>query len=177
MCVSWILALAAGAISSFGCAQRGVGGLGKRTVAQAGSTMVDAPASPLNEQHTAVATPLPPCHDVPEHELTAGPLQNRHVLAVTPVREPFPQKGRRAALLGATVYISASPGLTGEWLGHLIECHISLGAQSSQFPDPLAVGGPNVDIVSTSNGFGVSITSNDPYQADRILRDSKQLLK
>lgn len=138
--------------------------------------MVDAPASPFGEQHT-LATHLSACHDVPESERTAGPLQNRRVLAVTPVREPFPQKGRPAALLGATVYVLASPGLTKEWLGHLIECRISSVAHDSKVADPLAVGFPTVDVVSTSNGFAISITSRDPYEAERILHDSELLLK
>ena len=139
--------------------------------------MVDAPASPLSEQHTAVVTPLPACQDVPEHERTAGPFQNRRVLAVRPVREPFPQKGRPVALLGATVYVLASPGLTKEWLGHLIECRVSSVAHDSKVVDPLAVGFPTVEVVSTSNGFAISITSKDPYEAERILHDSELLLK
>jgi hypothetical protein len=114
--------------------------------------------------------------DVPNRELGRSPLEDRRVLAVDPVREPFPLKGRRAALLGATVYILASPGLTKEWLGHLIECHIACAAQQSRVADPLVAGSPTVDVVSTGNGFAVSITSKDPYQAERILYDSQLLL-
>jgi hypothetical protein len=115
--------------------------------------------------------------DVPDRELQRSPLDDRRVLAVQPVREPFPLKGRQAALLGATVYILASPGLTKEWLGHLIECHVARGTPLSPSADPLLTGWPTIDVVSTGNGFAVSITSKDPYQAERILYDSQLLLK
>ena len=164
------------ATGGLGCVNQGGGAFGARNAAQADSAIVDAPS--LHPERYAVAPDSAgACMDVPNQELSRSPLEARHVLAVNAVREPFPLKGRRAALLGATVYILASPGLTKEWLGHLIECHIARGAQPSPVADPLAAGSPTVDVVSTSNGFAVSITSKDPYQAERILSESQRLLK
>jgi len=168
---AWI-ALATGGL---GCVNKGGGAFGARHAAQADSAVVDA-TSPHPERSPIVAASAGACTDVPAQELSRSPLEARQVLAVNAVREPFPLKGRRAALLGATVYILASPGLTKEWLGHLIECHVARGAQPSPVADPLT-GSPTVDVVSTGNGFAVSITSKDPYQAERILHDSQRLLK
>ena len=150
----WI-ALATGGL---GCVNGGRGAFEARNAAQADSAIVDA-TSPHTERYAVVAASAGACLDVPNQELSRSPLEARHVLAVNAVREPFPLKGRRAALLGATVYILASPGLTKEWLGHLIECHIARGAQPSPVADPLVAGSPTVDVVSTGNGFAVSITS------------------
>jgi hypothetical protein len=81
-------------------------------------------------------------------------------------------------LVGAKVYLLASSGLTREWLGHLLECHIARHAGSaSERPDPLAVNTASVDVVATSNGFLVTITSRDYDDAQRILRESEALLK
>jgi hypothetical protein len=138
--------------------------------AQAGSSVLsDSP----RVSHDAEASA---CLDVPESELRRSPLESRHVIAVEPVHEVSPQKGRPARLLGARVYLLASPGLTREWLGHLLECHVARHATaSSASRDPLTVDGATIELIDTTNGFGVSITSADWEKAERILRRSRAL--
>jgi hypothetical protein len=116
------------------------------------------------------------CIDVPEAEQRVSPLETRRVLAVEAIREPTPPKNLMQHLTGARVYILASPGLTREWLGHLLECHIArVSGSVSQKPDPLAVPKARVEVLSTTNGFLVTIASRDLDDARRILVDSEAL--
>jgi hypothetical protein len=107
-----------------------------------------------------------------------SPLESRRVLAVEPIHEPIPPKNLMRHLAGAKVYILASPGLTREWLGHLLECHIArVSGSASQRPDPLAVPKARVEVFSTTNGFLVTIASRDLDDAERILVASEALGK
>ena len=118
------------------------------------------------------------CIDVPEAEQRVSPLESRRVLAVEPIHQPIPPKHLMRQLAGARVYILASPGLTREWLGHLLECHVArVSGSASQKPDPLAVPKARVEVFSTSNGFLVTIASRDRDDAERILIASEALGK
>jgi hypothetical protein len=139
--------------------------------AQTGSTvMTDGPR--IAHEDTTVSAA---CLDVPDSDQRVSPLASHRVIAIEPVYEAFPPK-RPARLLGATVYLLASPGLTKEWLGHLLECHVARHAGTTPTsPDPLSLAGVNVQVSDTGNGFGVSITSKSWEMADRIMVESRAL--
>jgi hypothetical protein len=118
------------------------------------------------------------CVDIPVAERSSSPLQRFRVLDVVPLREPVPPRNLAQRLVGARIYLLASPGLTKEWLGHLIECYIALHAGSaSPTPDPLAVTKVMADVTSTTNGFVVTLTSRDLDDAERIRRESEALVR
>jgi hypothetical protein len=110
---------------------------------------------------------------VSDAERTA-PLQSSKVVYVRALRETSTLKGRPAALQGATVFVLASPGLTKEWLGHTLECHMALPPASAG-ADPLTLGKSTVEVSSTSNGFAIDIRSTDWDTAREILRTALAL--
>jgi hypothetical protein len=117
------------------------------------------------------------CVGVSEAEQRASPLEGRPILAVRPLRAPMPPKGILTQPAGAEIYLLAEPETSREALGHRLACHAARrGGTRPVGPDPLAIGSAKIDVTSTSNGFVVAITSNDVDDAQRILRESEELL-
>lgn len=74
----------------------------------------------------------------------------------------------------------AAPGLTAEWLGHLVECYQARtteagNALQARESCPLAEPDSSYSIASTRNGFAVSIRSPHWEAAKRIFDVSEQL--
>jgi hypothetical protein len=113
------------------------------------------------------------CANVTDAERTA-PLQSAKVIYVRELLETWPIKGRRPNLEGATVFILASPGLTKEWLGHVLECHMTLPPVSAG-ADPLTLGNSSVEVSSTSSGFAIDIRSKNWDTAREILRTAQAM--
>lgn len=72
-------------------------------------------------------------------------------------------------LLGARITFRAVPGMTGEWLQRVVDCHLARNAVvgGSDMPNcPLAVPHASATVTSTGNGFAVDIIS---YEAESAL--------
>jgi hypothetical protein len=120
------------------------------------------------------------CALVPEAEQDACPLQRTPVLGTRQLVKPLDPKGNLLAPAGAVVYVLASPGITPEWLGHLVECYqsrkVSEGnALQARETCPLAEPGASYSIAATQNGFAVAIRSAHTEAAKRIFDVSKRL--
>jgi hypothetical protein len=125
----------------------------------------------------AVSSAPTRCFGVSEAELRASPLESLPILAVRRLRAPMPPKGILTQPAGAEIYLLASSEQSREALGHRIACHAArMAGTRPARPDPLAIGSAKVDVTSTSNGFVVAITSKDVDDAERILRESQDLL-
>jgi hypothetical protein len=105
------------------------------------------------------------CAEVPETERDQGPFARRdRIVALEEVRDRrFPKWPPQ--LFGVALTLRATPGMTEEWLGRLIQCHVAhyavVGVASSPEPSPLLVSGAVIRVSSTGLGFRVSITSSD----------------
>jgi hypothetical protein len=114
------------------------------------------------------------CLGVPGELQSTCPLERGHVVAVKAVRESVSPKGRDF-LVGATIYVVASPGLTAEWLGHRIGCYKARLAEAA--PAEPAVcpldRSAKVRVDGTTNGFAVTVKSDDLEIARSILRASE----
>ncbi len=84
-----------------------------------------------------------------------------------------PETGSTDTRAGVLVTFGALPGLTTEWLQHLIECQMArdaaLGSAANELPDdPLVPGTLETHVFRTRDGFVVSISSEDPKVSKEI---------
>jgi hypothetical protein len=77
--------------------------------------------------------------------------------------------------VGARIYVPASQNTTAEWLGHRIACYQARLTEMPAAPAacPLASASAKVRVDGTSNGFAVTVTSDDLQTARAILRTSE----
>ncbi len=120
------------------------------------------------------------CALIPEAEQNVCPLQHTEVLGARELKAPIDAKGYVFAPTGAVVYMVAAPGLTQEWLGHLVECYqakIAIAGNGLQAREscPLAEPGSSYSVSSTGDGFAVAIRSPDHDAAKRIIEVSERL--
>jgi hypothetical protein len=105
------------------------------------------------------------CFEVPDGERDAGPFARRdQIVAVEVLRERlFPKAPPQK--VGVAVYLRASPGMTEQWIGRVIECHLAhravVGARVAEQACPLSLEEARVGVSSTFAGFRVAITSKD----------------
>jgi len=118
------------------------------------------------------------CDGVPDAERVGGPFaQAQRVTNVDVVRERvllpkgFPQP------VGVAVYLKAEPGMTKEWLGRIVACHVAHVAATGQVErqSPLSVPNTQVTVSSTSVGFRVTVTSKDSGIARSVIDRGEEL--
>ena len=99
-------------------------------------------------------------------------------MAVKAVREAASPKAREM-LVGARIYVPASPGTSAEWLGRRIGCYqarmIVEPPPAPATDCPFAYAGSTVRVDGTSDGFAVTVKSEDWASAHRILETSETL--
>ena len=121
------------------------------------------------------------CADVSAEERDQGPLSSRtRIAAVEPLSDrPHPKEFAQPA--GAAVYLRATPGLTSEWLGRVLACHIAhhavVGDHVPDATSPLYVEDARIAVSSTGDGFRISITSNDVDAARLIIERANAILQ
>ncbi len=114
------------------------------------------------------------CFEVPDAERDAGPFGHRdRIEGVQVVRERlFPKAPEQP--VGVAVTLRAAPGLTEQWIGRVIQCHLAhkavVGARVAEETCPLSVDDARVDLSSTHSGFRVTITSKDPAAARALIQ-------
>ena len=129
-----------------------------------------------NTGRSATEAPGALCAGLADANARKSPFEVTQVVGVEPIREATAPK-RLPTLVGATLYVAATPGLTTEWLGRMIECHAAQAAGgTADRPDPLAVGPAKVDVFATRDGFGVTIRGSDLDAGRAILQQSKALV-
>jgi hypothetical protein len=111
------------------------------------------------------------CYRVPDADRLAGPLTADRIASVEVIRDHgvFP-KGQLVPV-GVRVYLLAEPGLTQEWLGRVVACHMAHLAVTGQqaMRSPLAVPGSSVSVSPTGTGFEVTVMSRNTDVARAIV--------
>lgn len=81
--------------------------------------------------------------------------------------------GQQATLRGASLTVSALPGMTPEWLDRALECHSAKstlgGAASPDDPFFLPDSNVDIDVRPAKDGFDVAVTAFYPADAQRVL--------
>ena len=121
------------------------------------------------------------CALIPEAEQTVCPVQRTAVIGTRQLRTPMDPKGFTSIPAGAVVYIVAAPGLTREWLGHLVECYQARTASAGNAAQasetcPLAEPNASYAIASTGDGFAVAIHSQNSEVAKHVYEVSTRLV-
>jgi hypothetical protein len=167
--VSGTLALAMASMVAAGCATTQSASFRHMSAADHEAAARTTSEPDAAQEHLAAARKLRDeeqfaCVNVPDAERQQGPLANPDRIAGVEIvkdKDPvYPKAPERAA--GIAVYVRAEPGLTEQWLGRVLECHLAhvavVGAAGSS---PLAVEDAKVAVSSTPAGFRVTITSKD----------------
>ncbi len=120
------------------------------------------------------------CIAIPASERSLCPVERSPVLGARELRVPLDPKGHSSGPAGAVVYMSAAPGLTAEWLGHLIDCYQAQAAESAAATPasescPLTGAEVSCSVEPTHSGFAVSIRSPHWATAHHIYELSQRL--
>lgn len=125
------------------------------------------------------------CAGIPPADRDMSPFEHvEDIESVTPLVLPEYEardKMPNERLLGAQVVFRAVPGMTVEWLQHLVDCHLarnaSLGHDVPEMPDcPLVPNGATAAVSTTGRGFSVSVQSGNPATAREILARAMRLV-
>lgn len=124
------------------------------------------------------------CEGVGPDDRDTSPFEHREdIVSVRPLkRNEFDARTKLPPemLLGAVVTFRAVPGLTAEWLQHVIDCHLArnaaLGHVVPEMPDcPLVPANVEARVSSIGDGFTVAVSSQDPKTAREILSRAERL--
>jgi hypothetical protein len=113
------------------------------------------------------------CFEVPDVQRDAGPFARKdQIVGVEPLQgRPNTKAAQRP--VGVAVYLRATPGMTEQWIGRVIECHLAhravVGTRVAEQACPLATEEAQIDVSSTDTGFRVSITSKDVTVARSLI--------
>jgi hypothetical protein len=139
--------------------------------------------STLAQEHVDAANrlrsdELAACYGVPDTDRDLGPFARTDgVTGVEVVRDRgvFPKAA--PVPVGVSVYLRAEPGVTEQWLGRVVACHMAHLAVVGQGPrpSPLGVRRADVTVSSTPNGFRVTITSHNSEIARSVVDQGREL--
>jgi hypothetical protein len=121
------------------------------------------------------------CAEVSDTDRDQGPFAHRErITDVELLRDrPYPKEMLQPA--GVAIYMRASAGLTEQWLGHVLECHLAhhavVGSQAVGRPSPLLVNDARVSLSSTLDGFRIAITARDVSAAREIIERAQALVE
>jgi hypothetical protein len=135
------------------------------------------------QQHLEAATQLrqeeqSACYGIPDSDRVQGPFARPDRIAAIEVvrdRGEFPKAPLKP--VGVAVDVRAEPGMTQQWLGRLVACHMAHVAVAGQDPRPslLSVANARVAVSSTSVGFRVTVTSSDSDVARALVGKGQEL--
>jgi hypothetical protein len=127
----------------------------------------------LAQKHRAASTALleaeaRACSGLSEDDRDISPFYHREDIAsVSPFKETVKAgKGTTQKEVGVTVVFRAVPGLTAEWLQHVMDCHVARAAAVGHYmPEmaycPLVPNGAKANVTSAGGGFAVNVFAND----------------
>lgn len=102
------------------------------------------------------------CANVSDADRSLGPFARPDRIETVQDRDPvFP---KATATVGIAVYVRAEPGLTEQWLGREVACHLAHLAVVGHADDrgsSLSLDTVQVTVSSTPLGFRVTMTSRD----------------
>ncbi|HXX67430.1 MAG TPA: hypothetical protein VEK07_09630 [Polyangiaceae bacterium] len=121
------------------------------------------------------------CAEVSDADRDQGPFARRdRIQDVELLRDrPYPKQMLQPA--GVAIYLRASDGLTEQWLGHVLECHLAhhavVGDHMAGRPSPLLVDDARVSLSSTVDGFRIAITAREVSAAREIIERAQALIE
>ena len=141
------------------------------------------------EQHRAASQALREaeqrfCSGIPAEDRDMSPLHHREDITVVDTKKAEPgaygTPGAYYSPNGARVAFRAVPGLTGEWLQRVVDCHLARNAvvgsaDATMSYCPLAVPHATANVISTGKGFAVDITSDNPESIKEIIKRAQAL--
>jgi len=172
------IAVAAASLITAGCATTQAAGFRAMTAAEhetagsAGGSADDAAA------HLAAAKGLRraeriACLEVPDVQRDAGPLARKDEITGVEALQERPNTKAAPRPVGVAGYLRATPGMTEQWIGRVIECHLAhravVGTRVAEQACPLSAEEARIDVSSTDTGFRVSITSKDVTVARSLI--------
>jgi hypothetical protein len=118
------------------------------------------------------------CYGLSDSDRLQGPFAHpNQITSIEVVRDRglFP-KGPLVPV-GVAVDLRAEQGMTQQWLGRVVACHMAHVAVVGQDPQPspLSVANTQVSVSSTSVGFRVTVTSHDRDVARSVLNKGQEL--
>ncbi len=120
------------------------------------------------------------CVDVPASARDEGPLVRRDVAGVRTLQDR-PNEKTMLQPAGVAVYLRATPGMTEEWLGRILECHLAhhgvVGERMTDHASPLFVEDTRIALSSTGDGFRIAITSRNVSTAREIIERAQTLVQ
>jgi hypothetical protein len=155
------VALCGGALS---CASAPRSELARPSQGETQRADVGTAQSDVYPKHAASGAIARACIAIPVSERGLCPVARSAVLGARELRVPLDPKGHSSGPAGAVVYMSAAPGLTVEWLSHLIECYQAQTAESGAATAtsescPLTGTEVSYSVEPSHSGFAVSIRS------------------
>lgn len=127
----------------------------------------------IAEAHRAAAQALRDaganaCKGIAPVDRDSSPFSHRDIERVIPVHKTVTTGKNRTArrLVGATIRLRATPGLTREGFQRIIECHLAWNAVTGsvvpEMPDcPLMLKGSQIVVRSSGAGVEVDVTSEE----------------
>ena len=118
------------------------------------------------------------CEGVPDADRLSGPFaQPQRVTNVEVVRDRVRLPKVFLEPVGVAVYMKAEPGMTQQWLGRIVACHVAYVAVSGQGErrSPLSVANTQVAVTPTSVGFRITVTSKDSDTARSVVAKGEAL--
>jgi hypothetical protein len=180
--VTGVITLAAAAVLTAGCGTQSAA-FRQMSAADHESASLAQTDPAVAQEHMDAARRLrgdeqAACYHVPDADRLDGPLTAERIASVEVIRDHgvFP-KGQLVPV-GVRVYLLAEPGLTQEWLGRVVACHMAHVAVTGQqaMHSPLAVPGSSVSVSPTGNGFEVTIMSKNTEVARAIVEKGVALV-
>jgi hypothetical protein len=121
------------------------------------------------------------CTNVPDADRDQGPLAHRdRIAAMELLRDRIHTKAMLRPS-GVAIYLRPAPGLTAEWLSHVLECHLAyhgvVGDRIADATSPLFVDNARVALSSTGDGFRITITSLNEQIARQVIDRAQSLVE
>jgi hypothetical protein len=118
------------------------------------------------------------CYGLSESDRDRGPLTRAdEITGIQIVRDRgrFP-KGPLEPV-GVALDLRAEPGVTAQWLGRVVACHMAHVAVvgHDRYPGPLEVPDAEASVSSTGVGFRVTITSHDRDAVRSVVQRGEEL--
>jgi hypothetical protein len=123
------------------------------------------------------------CAGIDEDDRDISPFYHREDIASVGPVEILPRYSGKSSpdqVVGAAIAFRPVPGITTEWLQHVVNCHLArASAAGHEMPEmlycPLALKGVQATVSSAGDALAVRVTSDDTATAQEILRRAQML--